>query len=215
MKHLLLIFAGTLMGVNCFSQSEITPQKLIKDPAVGQSLYDQNLLENEYKKNIDDASNIKYSNLNKNFIPITTVGLSIAEIVPKISFNEQINLQEIRQIKLIDVRSDISKVGFLPVILDLKKKGIKSVGFQIKDGPLKWLTKNFIDSHIITDSTTKRDLIIVLQKCWFSTYANEPYSASNLRLKTSLEYEFDIYTLFNNLYFPQKRINGTFTEQYN
>lgn len=216
MKHILLIFSAILIGVNCISQAEVTPPKLIKDPVADQSLYDQSLLENKYKKTIDEANNKgKYDNLNKNFIPITTVGFSIAEIVPEIRFNEKINLQEIRQIKLIDVRADISKVGFLPVTLALKKKGIKTVGFQIKESPLKWLTKNFINPHIITDSSSKRDLILVLQKCWFSTNANEPYSASNSRLKTDLEYDFDIYTLINNLYYPQKRITGTITDQYN
>ena len=58
-------------------------------------------------------------------------------------------------------------------------------------------------------------MILVLQKCWFSSSANEPYSASNQRLKTNLEYEFDVYTLRNNLYYPQKKIFGTISEQYN
>jgi len=177
---------------------------------------ENDLIVEKLNQRIDETNSLsKYNNLNKNFIPIKIVGFSIAEIIPRIGFNEQVNLTEIRQIKLIDVRSDISKVGFFPVNLALKKKGIKTVGFQIKEGPLKWLTKYFIDINIITDSISNRDLILVLQKCWFSSSANEPYSASNQRLKTNLEYEFDVYTLRNNLYYPQKKIFGTISEQYN
>lgn len=216
MKSLLFISVAILLSLNCISQAVPPPDDIEKLRLMEAKAEEERFLNDKRIKEIDDANDLsKYNKINKKFTPITSVGFSIAEIVPKISFNEQINLQEIRQIKLIDVRSDISKVGFLPVTLDLKKKGIKTVGIQIKDGPLKWLTKSFIDLHIITDSTSKRDLILVLQKCWFSTYANEPYTASKPRLKTSLEYEFDVYTVFNNLYFPQKKINGTLTEQYN
>lgn len=213
MKLLFLVFVGTLTCFNCMSQTEMTTQELLNAEAKAK---EERFINDKRIKEINDANDLsKYNNHNKNFVSVSTFGFPILEIDPTVSFKEQINLQEIRQIKLFDVRSDISKVGFLPVNLNLKKKGIKTIGFQIKDGPLKWLTKSFIDAHIITDSTCKRDLIVVLQKCWFSTNANELYSASNPKLKTSLEYEFDIYTLFNDLYFPQKKINGAFTELYN
>lgn len=228
MKHLLLIVASLLIGVNCFSQTVTPPPtnpvrpaettyQSTGNPALNPNLDIENRqLVDNLNKSIDETNNLsKYKNLNKNFIPITTIGFTIAEVVPEIRFNEQINLQEIRQIKLIDVRSDISKVGYMPVNLALKKKGIQIVGLQIKEGPLKWLTKYFIDPYIITDSSSKRDLILVLQKCWFSINANEPYSASNSRLKTDLEYDFDVYTLINNIYYPQKKIKGYFSEQYN
>jgi hypothetical protein len=220
MKSLLIVLVVILIGVNCISQAvrplEGTYQST-GNPALNPNLSIENgLLVEKLNQQIDETNSLsKYNNLNKKFIPFKTVGFSIAEIIPRIRFNEQINLTEIRQIKLIDVRSDISKVGFFPVNLALKKNGIKTVGFQIKEGPLKWLTKYFIDTNIITDSTSNRDLVLVLQKCWFSSSANEPYSASNPRLKTNLEYEFDVYTLRNNLYYPQKKIFGTISEQYN
>ncbi len=228
MKLFLLIFASILIGVNCISQTVTPPPtnpvrpaeasyQTSGNPALNPNLSIENkqLVEN-LNKSIDETNNLsKYNNLNKSFIPISTLGFSIAEIAPTVNFSEQINLTEIRQIKLIDIRSDISKVGFLPVNLALKKKGIKTVGLQIKDGPLKWLSKHFIEPHIITDSSSLRDLILVLRKCWFTSSSREPYLSIASRLTTNLEYEFDVYTLINNLYYPQKKLNGIFSLQYN
>lgn len=201
-----------LISSNCMSQSEVTAAVLNSAEARAK---EERLINEKRINEIDKTNDLsRYNNSNKNIIS-TTVGFTVVEIIPQIHFNEQIDLKEIRQIKLIDVRSDISKVGYLPINLASKKKGIKTMGLQIKEGPLKWLTKYFIDPYINTDSTSERDLIIVFQKCWFTSSANEPYSASSPRLKTNLEYELEVYTLFNNLYYPQKKISGIFTEQYN
>ncbi len=229
MKSLLIMFVGILIGTHSVSQTATIPRATTNsrptestEPQSGNPLLNPNLtIENrqlveKLNKGIDETTTVyKYSNPNKNFIAITSVSFSFVEVVPQISFNEQINLTEIRQVKLIDARTDVSKVGFLPVDLALKKKGIKTVGFQIKEGPLKWLTKYFINPNIITDSSSSRDLILVLQKCWFTSSASEPYSVSNSKLTTNLEYEFDVFTLSNNLYYPQKKIKGTISEQYN
>ena len=137
MKSLLIVLVGILIGVNCISQAirplEGTYQST-GNPALNPNLSIENdlIVEKLYQR-IDETNSLsKYNNLNKNFIPIKIVGFSIAEIIPRIGFNEQVNLTEIRQIKLIDVRSDISKVGFFSVNLALKKRELKQLASKLK-----------------------------------------------------------------------------------
>ena len=72
-----------------------------------------------------------------------------------------------------------------------------------------------MQNGISSDTGGHRQLIIVLQKFWFSNSAMGRYTAANPRLATTLHYHFDIYTSLNIGYYPQTKFAGTVTALYN
>ena len=106
-------------------------------------------------------------------------------------------------------------MSFLPVTNDVQKKGYIALGLQINQSLNDWLKNVFIERTITTDSNSKRQLLIVVKKCWFSNSANQPYTAANPKILTSLDYRFEIYTSLDIGYYPQKVINGRFLTGYN
>jgi len=138
----------------------------------------------------------------------------IVDISTQNNFTDTLSFSSVSNIKLIDARFDTEKNGFLPVGLDIQKKGYNILGFQINKNIVSWLAKDFIEKNMATDSSSKRQLVIVLQKFWFSNSVSDHYSASNPKLLTTLYYHFDLYTSRNTGYYPQKKIAGSFTALY-
>jgi len=124
---------------------------------------------------------------------------------------DTILLASIGSIKLIDARFDNDKVGFLPLKTEIQKNGYSVAGLQVNKKPAGWLKEDFFEKNIITDSSSKRQLVIVIRNFWFSNKANDLYSVSNPRLLTTLYYKFDVYSSVNFGYYPQRKIEGSFT----
>ena len=161
------------------------------------------------------SSSIQKNDLNNTGSGLRMSGYLIGEIIPKINYSKPIQLNEISSIKLIDVRPDKTKIGFFPIGADLKKSGIKIAAIQIKESPLKWANKAFFEPYISTDSNSKRQLVILLKKCWISHDANEVFTTSNNKLYSSIDIEIELFSLINNQYFPQKKIIETYKALYN
>ena len=121
----------------------------------------------------------------------------------------------VAEIKIVDARFDNEKVGFLPIGNDMQKRGYNTVGLQINKDLTSWLTEAFINKNIITDSSSKRHLVLVIKKFWFSNAAVDHYSVSNPKMLTSLHYAIDVFTSLELGYYPQKKISGSFTTLYN
>lgn len=138
----------------------------------------------------------------------------ILELNPVNKSTDTISLSSIGEIKLMDMRADKLKIGFLPVQYELAKKGYTTLGVQFDKNLQKWLKENFIDQNISTDTNRIRQLIIVTQKFWFSNTAKERFTPRNPKLETTLFYDFDIFTHTENGYYPQKKIKGNITELY-
>ena len=147
--------------------------------------------------------------------PIFFIGYQIADLLPAVQFNDTILLNQVGKIKLIDTRFDQTKVGYFPVENSLKRKGIRTVGIQIKESPLKWFSKNIAEKYIITDSNSTRQIVLVFNQFWFSNYATDYIKLPNSSLKTALEYSIDAYTFNNNNYYPQKKVSGVIISNYN
>ncbi|MCW3088329.1 MAG: hypothetical protein JWQ78_1715 [Sediminibacterium sp.] len=130
-------------------------------------------------------------------------------------FTDTIRLSTVNNIKLVDARFDNAKVGFLPVNNQIQKKGYSVLGLQVAKSPVEWLSQNFINKHIITDTSSHRQLVIVLEKLWYSSSASEHYTVTNPKLLTTLHYHFGIYTSLDIGYYPQKKLSGTITLPYN
>lgn len=133
---------------------------------------------------------------------------------PTVSLEDDPSLSPVYSIKLIDGRFDVNKVSFLPVINDVQKKGYTSLGLQLGSSLTGWLKDYLIERTLTTDSNSKRQLLIVVKKCWFSNSANQPYTLINPKLITTLNYHFEIYTSMDIGYYPQKAIKGSFSTLY-
>ena len=146
---------------------------------------------------------------------------SLLNSFPVVSFSTENNSVvspvsiPVAKIKIIDARFDNDKVGFLPIGNDMQKRGYATVGLQINKDLSNWLTEEFINKNIITDSSNKRQLVMVINKFWFSNVAVDHYSVSNPKLLTSLHYDIDVFTSRELGYYPQKKISGSFTTMYN
>jgi hypothetical protein len=139
----------------------------------------------------------------------------IVNYTPKISLEDDPVFSPVSSIKIIDGRFDVNKVSFLPVINDVQKKGYASLGMQFVPSFTGWLKSSFIERAIATDSNSKRQLLLVIKKYWFSNSVDQPYAAANPKLITALEYQFEIYTSLDIGYYPQKIIKGNFSTLYN
>jgi hypothetical protein len=117
--------------------------------------------------------------------------------------------------RIIDARFDVGKISFLPIGNEMQKKGYTCVGLQINKNLSNWLSEAFIEKALATDSTSNRQLIIVIRKFWFSNSTTQLYSVANPPLLTTLDYQFDVFTSKDIGYFPQKKIAGSFTSLYN
>ncbi|HJV19616.1 MAG TPA: hypothetical protein VJ552_07020 [Sediminibacterium sp.] len=142
-------------------------------------------------------------------------GFQLSAFTPATHFTDHIVLSEVSHIKLIDLRSDPTKVGYMPLNISLKRKGIQAVGVQIQRSPFKWLSENFLNTHVATDSNSKRQLVLVLKKCWFSQNATAPYQSGDAALITTLEYSFDLFSSVDYGYYPQRKISGSVSAPYN
>ncbi len=139
----------------------------------------------------------------------------IVGFTPGSGLTETVSLKSINNIKLIDARFDTEKIGFLPVGNDLQKKGYTSIGIQINKDMLNWLREDFINKNIVTNDTSNRQLVMVIQKFRISNSAVEHYTVSNPKLITTLQYQFDIFSFINQGYYPQKKISGSISTLYN
>jgi len=142
-------------------------------------------------------------------------GFQLSSFTPSTHFTDHITLSEVSNIKLIDLRADPTKVGYMPLNISLKRKGIQAVGVQIQPSPFKWLSENFLNTHVATDSNSNRRLVLVLKKCWFSNNAVVPYQSGDAALITTLEYSFDLFSSVNGDYYPQRNITGSVSAPYN
>ena len=116
-----------------------------------------------------------------------------------------------KQIKFIDNRYDKEKLGFFPVY----KQSPKII--RLNDNLPAWLQMQF-NTLFTKDETQPRQLMIAVQKLWFSTEAYERFSLLKQRLQIVLYYNLEVYSVSDKKYFPIKRFEGnfrtTFREEY-
>lgn len=139
----------------------------------------------------------------------------ILELNPINESTDTIQLNSIGEIKLMDLRSDKLKIGFLPVQYELAKKGYTTLGLQFDKSLNKWVKENFIEKNIATDTNSSRKLIILMQKFWFSNSVKERFNGRNPKLETTLYYDFDLFTHTEKGYYAQKKIMGSITTLFN
>jgi hypothetical protein len=156
----------------------------------------------------NDFSNPAF--INSNF---SLNGYLISIIKPNVRINKLAS-PTIGKIKIIDVRTDPGKVGFKPVDYTDKRNGIISIALQVQGGLRNWLQENVLEQCIQTDSTSKRQLVIMINKCWLTNDAESPYTGRHSTLTQSLQYDIAIYSSLGYGYFPIKQLIGSFSKSY-
>ena len=159
------------------------------------------------KRNDIKSGDISFSSLyeSKNELPGY---IPIVKYNPVISFPKPLSISDINSIRLIDARYDQTKVGFLPVDKELQRKGANIIGLQFNNSLTDWMKIAWIEKSIDTDTLAKRDLVIAIQKFWFSNDVLDRYTVANPRISTTLHYHFDVYSTKDLGYFPLKKIQG-------
>ena len=141
----------------------------------------------------------------------------VVDFVPKTNLTEIIHLPGIKTIRMIDGRYDTQKVGFVPSDKKIQFNKVYVVGLQLTHNLMGWLKEKFLEPNVITaDSSTDRQLVIVLKKFWFGHSANEPYTAKDPKLITLLHYHFELFSYIPaEGYYAQKKIEGVLSAPYN
>ena len=160
------------------------------------------------KYSIDFATNSLLSHVQ--FYPIVN-------FKPLINIKGVLNMPDIQSIRIIDARHDVKKVGFFPCDRSFQDRSIFMVGLQLQGNLATWLKENFIDKNISIDSSSasKRQLVILLKKFWYSFSAEDPVPSSKNDLIATIHYRFDVFSSKDAGYYPLKKIEGSFSEKYN
>ncbi len=111
-------------------------------------------------------------------------------------------------IRFIDNRYDTSRFGFFPVY----KRVPKSI--RLNDELPAWMQFQF-SKLFIKDETKDRQLLIAVQKFWFSPEAYEKFSLLKQKMQIALYYNLEVYSFVNNQYFAIKRLEGSFRTTFN
>lgn len=121
---------------------------------------------------------------------------------------------QIGKLKIFDVRADPNKIGFKPVDYAKQKKGVGTIGLEVSDGFQKWLQEEVLNKYIQLDSSSNRQLVVVINKCWLTNDASIPYTGARPKLTNTLQYNINLYSSLGNGYFPLKKLEGSFTQLY-
>lgn len=191
----------TINGVVTVADNTKDAVNIAKNASPNYSLVQNNSVYPVSKSGNSSPNNF-WNNVNNAF-PIVNLDVKI--------LNSSINLSQVSTIRLIDLRSDQQKTGFLPIILPLKKQGFDLIGLTINQSPLIWL-KNWIETIPLSiDSTSTRKLIFVLRDCWFSQDAFVHRHSANNSLVTTLNYNIELFTQIENDYYSLKKLYGEFS----
>ncbi|MFI5134136.1 MAG: hypothetical protein ACHQEB_07365 [Chitinophagales bacterium] len=111
-------------------------------------------------------------------------------------------------IRFIDNRSDTARFGFFPVY----KRVPKSI--RLNDELPAWMQVQF-GKLFTKNETAERQLLIAVQKFWFSPEAFEKFSLLKQKLQIALYYNLEVYSVVNSRYFAIKRFEGNFRTIFN
>jgi len=115
----------------------------------------------------------------------------------------KINLPVYR-IEIIDNRFD-DKLGFIPIYKYAPKeiRLINTLPNAIKE--------IFAAGTELVDTSRKRKMIVAIQNCWITYYADSKFNFLKKSLVAKLEYNFECFTSIDTNYYPLKRMSGNLT----
>jgi hypothetical protein len=111
------------------------------------------------------------------------------------------------RIEIIDNRFD-DKLGFRPVY----KYAPKEIRLM---NTLPDAIKTIFASGIEpADTARKRKMIVAIQNCWITYYADSKFNFLKKSLVAKLEYNFECFTAIDTNYYPLKRMSGNLTMMF-
>jgi hypothetical protein len=120
-----------------------------------------------------------------------------------------------RECIIIDARPDNQKVGFLPVDAAAQRKGMFTVGVQIKNNFATWLHDEHLALRFEKDSSSDRILVMAVNRFWFTGSSGITKRHPRGEFNTTLLYDIDLFISKEGAYYPQKKINGSISLPYN
>ena len=115
--------------------------------------------------------------------------------------NVQKHQFSVYRIEIIDNRYDTYKLGFHPEF----KKAPREVRPSL---PLPEIIKEIFSNGVQLDDSANRKLIVVIQECWISYYAESRFNILKKNMLAELQYKLECFTALDTAYYPLKRING-------
>ena len=115
----------------------------------------------------------------------------------------KINLPVYR-IEIIDNRFD-DKLGFIPIFKYAPReiRLINTLPVAIKE--------IFAAGIELAETTQNRKMIVAIQNCWITYYAESKFNFLKKTLVAKLEYNFECFTSIDTNYYPLKRMSGNLT----
>lgn len=194
------------------SNNPVLNGPLIDAKEVGDGPIDFSRKENRGELGGGNYDNSFYKPINGSGL-ISYNGYLLSIIKPTVKLNKTA-FPTIGKIKIIDVRTDPNKVGFKPIDYTDKRNGIFSIALQVNGGLRKWLQDSVLERFIQTDSTCKRQLVLMINKCWLTNDAESRYTGRHSVLTQSLQYDITLYSSLGYGYFPLQQIDGSFSKPY-
>jgi hypothetical protein len=111
------------------------------------------------------------------------------------------------KISFIDSRDDTSKLGYYPIYKQFPNNIRLAQNLDV------WLKKQF-ETLFSVDDNSPRQLLVAVQKFWFSPEAYEQFSLMKQKLRIALYYQIEIYSRIGQVYYPQKKLKGSFSSVF-
>lgn len=212
MARILTFSLLLLLNINVYGQSDVIPNGVPTYEVSREHMFAQ-MLRDRAADTDPHLPNGNYYNRNRSNFK-GNANYPILPFTPLIKNQMGSILTDVSTIKIIDVRFDQEKVGFLPVNNELQRNFYSVLGLNIDPSLITWLKKGYFENHLILDTNSKRELLVVLKKFWFTNDVRKAYSVSNPPLYTTLHYDLEIYTSIDINYYPQRSISGELSTLY-
>lgn len=120
----------------------------------------------------------------------------------------------LRAVQVLDERPQKKYTGFLPVDLDQKKKGIGVIGMDLGKGSMG-LVREWMEQRIDqAEQAPDRTAVFVWREFWFSQNASTHRHSPNGGLETTLHYALDVYSFYQDQFYPQFQCVGENTQPF-
>jgi len=210
----ILTFSMLILCISSYAQWDVIPNGVPTGKLLEQDRFAQMLRDKAADNDPHLPKGYNFNSTPSNFTG--NVNYPILSFSPLIKNEKGSLLANISSIKIIDLRFDQDKVGFLPMDNDLQRKFFNRImGLNIGPSLLNWLKQGFFENHLTLDTNSKRQLQVVLKKFWFTNDIRKTYTVSNPPLFTTLHYDLELFTSLDIGYYHQRSIAGELTASYN
>ena len=133
--------------------------------------------------------------------------LLYSQLITPYFFQVEKQVLPVYRIEIIDNRYDTYKIGFHPEF----KKAPREIRLWT---PFPEIIKKIFSDEIQLDEHEDRKLIVVIQQCWISYYAENRFNILKKNMLAELQYKVECFTAMDTNYYPLKRMSGNIVMTY-